>query len=219
MTIPNRDIQILQKIQGYCDDIMFTHTEYDRNYNTFCSNPTYRNAIALCLLQIGELVKKLSDEFVQSHTTIPWKAIRGMRNVVAHEYGHIDIDTIWETSETGIIELRDFCAAQIRLQQGQNSFSDLTISCQYNCGLEPNNSDKTAAASFCNYFAPRHNWRGVFYLYLMVIPPIVCSTWSSGLWPRAIRFSWSACSRLWSMCSPVLVESSGTLSRKMLPMW
>lgn len=84
MTIPNRDIQILQKIQGYCDDIMFTHTEYDRNYNTFCSNPTYRNAIALCLLQIGELVKKLSDEFVQSHTTIPWKAIRGMRNVVAH---------------------------------------------------------------------------------------------------------------------------------------
>ena len=114
MTIPNRDIQILQKIQGYCDDIMFTHTEYDR--------------IALCLLQIGELVKKLSDEFVQSHTTIPWKAIRGMRNVVAHEYGHIDIDTIWETSETGIIELRDFCAAQIRLQQGQNSFSDLTIS-------------------------------------------------------------------------------------------
>ena len=95
---------------------------------TFCSNPTYRNAIALCLLQIGELVKKLSDEFVQSHTTIPWKAIRGMRNVVAHEYGHIDIDTIWETSETGIIELRDFCAAQIRLQQGQNSFSDLTIS-------------------------------------------------------------------------------------------
>ena len=30
MTIPNRDIQILQKIQGYCDDIMFTHTEYDR---------------------------------------------------------------------------------------------------------------------------------------------------------------------------------------------
>ena len=116
MTIPNRDIQILQKIQGYCDDIMFTHTEYDRNYNTFCSNPTYRNAIAL------------SDEFVQSHTTIPWKAIRGMRNVVAHEYGHIDIDTIWETSETGIIELRDFCAAQIRLQQGHNSFSGPTMS-------------------------------------------------------------------------------------------
>ena len=121
MTIPNRDIQILQKIQGYCDDIMFTHTEYDRNYNTFCSNPTYRNAIALCLLQIGELVKKLS-------TTIPWKAIRGMRNVVAHEYGHIDIDTIWETSEAGIIELRDFCAAQIRLQQGHNSFSGPTMS-------------------------------------------------------------------------------------------
>lgn len=54
MTIPNRDIQILQKIQGYCDDIMFTHTEYDRNYNTFCSNPTYQEQqIALCFCRLG----------------------------------------------------------------------------------------------------------------------------------------------------------------------
>ena len=53
MTIPNRDIQILQKIQGYCDDIMFTHTEYDRNYNTFCSNPTYRNAMRSAFCRLG----------------------------------------------------------------------------------------------------------------------------------------------------------------------
>lgn len=53
MTIPNRDIQILQKIQGYCDDIMFTHTEYDRNYNTFCSNPTYRTRLRSAFCRLG----------------------------------------------------------------------------------------------------------------------------------------------------------------------
>ena len=127
MTTPSRDIQILQKICGYCEDIVFTHNEFHREYSTFCNNPIYRNAIALCLLQIGELVKKLSDEFVQTHTEIPWSAIRGMRNVVAHEYGHIDIDTIWETSEAGIIELRDFCEQQIQLQQEHEPFSDLTM--------------------------------------------------------------------------------------------
>ncbi len=109
MTAQSRDTQILEKIQGYCNDIMFTHTEYAHDYHTFCTNPTYRNAIALCLMQIGELVKHLSPEFISLHTSIPWRAIRGMRNVVAHEYGNIDLETVWETSEAGIMELRDFC--------------------------------------------------------------------------------------------------------------
>ena len=36
-----------------------------------------------------------------------------MRNVVAHEYGNIDLETVWETSEAGIMELRDFCDKHI----------------------------------------------------------------------------------------------------------
>lgn len=71
MTAQSRDTQILEKIQGYCNDIMFTHTEYAHDYHTFCTNPTYRNAIALCLMQIGELVKHLSPEFISLHTSIP----------------------------------------------------------------------------------------------------------------------------------------------------
>lgn len=128
MTVPNRDCQILEKIHQYCDDILFTHSEYHHEYDTFCSNPTYRNAIALCLLQIGELVKNLSSEFVESHTDIPWKAIRGMRNIVAHQYGHIDIDVLWNTSEVSIMELREFCAVQIeqQLEQQERMTEDFT---------------------------------------------------------------------------------------------
>ena len=39
MTIPNRDIQILQKIQGYCDDIMFTHTQQSDLSERDCALP------------------------------------------------------------------------------------------------------------------------------------------------------------------------------------
>ena len=46
MTAQSRDTQILEKIQGYCNDIMFTHTEYAHDYHTFCTNPTYRNDIS-----------------------------------------------------------------------------------------------------------------------------------------------------------------------------
>lgn len=127
MTELSRDWQVLKKIQGYCDDIAFTHEEYQHDYDTFLKNPTYRNAIALCLLQIGELTKKLSTEFTSSHTNIPWSAIRGMRNIVAHEYGGIDIETMWETSEEDILELRDFCEAQTQTQDMEQNFPGMNM--------------------------------------------------------------------------------------------
>lgn len=109
MQVNDRDLQILSKIVGYCNDIEHAHNEYNRDYAVFCSNPTYRNAVAMCLMQIGELTIKLSQEFKDGHKEIPWRAIRGMRNVVAHEYGNIDEETVWETAENGTKELKDFC--------------------------------------------------------------------------------------------------------------
>lgn len=127
MTAPNRDLQILEKICRYCDDIVFTHNEYNRDYDVFCTNPTYKNAVALCILQIGELVKNLSEEFTLANPSIPWKSIRGMRNVVAHQCGHIDIDTLWNTSEEKLIELRDFCISQLAPEEDQGMSLDLSM--------------------------------------------------------------------------------------------
>lgn len=113
MQAEDRDMQILEKIVGYCEDIEHAHGEYHCDYAVFCSNPTYRNAVALCLMQIGELTRKLSQEFKDNHSEIPWRAIRGMRNVVAHEYGTIDVETVWETAENGTKELREFCQREL----------------------------------------------------------------------------------------------------------
>lgn len=61
-------------------------------------------------MQIGELTNKLSQDFKDNHKEIPWRAIRGMRNLVAHEYGNIDTETVWETAENDTKSLWDFCA-------------------------------------------------------------------------------------------------------------
>ena len=104
----SRDI-IIKKILKYCDEINLAHDEYHHSFEVFESNPTYKNAIALCLLQIGELTGNLSDSFKDTYPQIPWKAIRGMRNVVAHQYGKIDVATVCETADSDIEELRLFC--------------------------------------------------------------------------------------------------------------
>lgn len=53
------------------------------------------------LLQIGELTNSLSEEFLTTHPEIPWKQIRGFRNIIAHAYGTVEPSIVWEiiTSE------------------------------------------------------------------------------------------------------------------------
>lgn len=110
----SRDTVIIEKILRYCEEINMAHDEYHHSFEVFKSNPTYKNAVSLCLLQIGELAGNLSEEFKAAHGAIPWKAIKGMRNVVAHHYGKIDEVTVWETAEGDIEELKRFCLSILK---------------------------------------------------------------------------------------------------------
>ncbi|MGN0533412.1 MAG: DUF86 domain-containing protein [Eubacterium sp.] len=113
MKISERDLSIIKKIYSYCREIDEAHIQFDNAFSSFQNNSVYRNAVCLCLMQIGELSNHLSEEFKNEYRNIPWRAIRGMRNVVAHEYGHIDVETVWETADNGTKELSDFCKSII----------------------------------------------------------------------------------------------------------
>ena len=63
----------------------------------------------MCILQIGELVTVLSDDFKNSYTQVPWRDIKAMRNIVAHRYGTVNKDMLWNTVHEDIIELKNFC--------------------------------------------------------------------------------------------------------------
>lgn len=47
------------------------------------------------LHRIGEAVSRLPDEFTAAHPEVAWRQMKGMRNVVAHEYGYIDYRIVW----------------------------------------------------------------------------------------------------------------------------
>ncbi|MCI2049509.1 MAG: DUF86 domain-containing protein [Lachnospiraceae bacterium] len=74
----------------------------------------YQQSISFSVLQIGELVNGLSEEFKSlTANKMPWNQIRGMRNVVAHGYGSINLERVWVTVQTDIPALRNFCISQI----------------------------------------------------------------------------------------------------------
>ena len=55
----NRDNDILLKIVEYCDEIKNTQQRFGDDISSLQSDSAYRNAVSMCILQIGELTTKL----------------------------------------------------------------------------------------------------------------------------------------------------------------
>ena len=104
-----RDVDIIEHILRYCVQIETAHEDFGRSAGRFSESTTYQNAVCMCILQIGELVGRLSNEFKAEYSEIPWHRIRGMRNYVAHEYGSIDLEVVWYTATNSIFDLTQFC--------------------------------------------------------------------------------------------------------------
>lgn len=56
---------------------------------------------------LGEAASRISDEFQEEHPDIPWFKIIGMRNILVHDYFHIDIDVVWSVVENDLPALYD----------------------------------------------------------------------------------------------------------------
>lgn len=103
----NRDI--LKHICEYCNEINYTMDTFGRDFLIFKNNSIYQNAAAMCVLQIGELTTHFTDDFKAAYDKMPWNQIKALRNVVAHNYGKIDRETLWETLLHDIPALDEYC--------------------------------------------------------------------------------------------------------------
>ena len=104
-----KDLSIIEHILAYCAEIEQTVTRFGGTFESFETDKIYRNAATMCILQIGELVGRLSPEFTAAHPDVPWRSIKGMRNVAAHAYGSISIPDVWDTITVDIPVLKDYC--------------------------------------------------------------------------------------------------------------
>ena len=54
---------------------------------------------------IGEAASRLSPETQALFPNLPFRGMRGMRNIIAHDYGDVDIDQVWKTAQTDLHQL------------------------------------------------------------------------------------------------------------------
>lgn len=105
--LKEKDRGTLVQITKYCNRISSKIRETDKK--AFEDDEDLREIVCFNLLQIGELAKNLSDDFIQSHSKVPWKQIKGLRDKVAHGYGTLNLELIYNTSRIEIPELLDYC--------------------------------------------------------------------------------------------------------------
>lgn len=70
----------------------------DLSYEEFVENHIVRIAVVKWIEIIGEASVNISDDLKARYPEIDWPAIKGMRNVVVHEYFGIKFDLIWEVA-------------------------------------------------------------------------------------------------------------------------
>jgi uncharacterized protein with HEPN domain len=51
---------------------------------------------------IGEAASRLTLETQALFPALPFRAMRGMRNIIAHDYGEVDIELVWKTATTDL---------------------------------------------------------------------------------------------------------------------
>lgn len=118
------NINLISHILSYCNEIKNTLSRFGDDINIFINDTDYRKSVCMSLLQIGELAGKLTEDYRNSTSEIPWKQIRGLRNLVAHAYGEVDFYEIFDVAHDDINELRSFCVNQIAIFENLSQSSE-----------------------------------------------------------------------------------------------
>ena len=105
MSVPSAE-----ELLGHMHEAVTQSLTYVEGWNKtdFLADKRTQQAIILNLIILGEAATKLMDSHpaaCEARPEIEWRAMRGMRNRIAHGYYDIDLDVVWETVSSALPEL------------------------------------------------------------------------------------------------------------------
>ena len=77
----------------------------DLSYDDLVLNEILVDSVLFRLIQISENSDRLTEVFKQNHSTIRWRAMKGMRNRIVHEYGNVDFGVVYVTVKNDVPNL------------------------------------------------------------------------------------------------------------------
>ena len=65
------------------------------NESSFLINDEKMRAVCMTLINVGELIKNLNDDFRAKYNHVPWRDVAGFRDVAAHGYFALRMAEVW----------------------------------------------------------------------------------------------------------------------------
>jgi uncharacterized protein with HEPN domain len=72
------------------------------SFEEFAADARTIDAVVRNLMTIGESTRWIPEPIKEAHREVPWRTMRGVRNVVVHEYFGVDSGVLWETVRTDL---------------------------------------------------------------------------------------------------------------------
>ncbi len=73
---------------------------------SFLNNEMLKRALGMTVINIGELIKNVTEETRKEYSSIPWKAIAGMRDITAHKYQTLRMEDVYTTVKEDFVSLK-----------------------------------------------------------------------------------------------------------------
>lgn len=83
------------------DDILV-----QRDFAFYQSSIVTRRAVERCLEIVSEASRYIPSELTDRYPAIPWHAVRGIGNLLRHEYQRVEDHVVWRTATASLEELR-----------------------------------------------------------------------------------------------------------------
>jgi uncharacterized protein with HEPN domain len=72
------------------------------NFEAFAADDRTVDAVIRNLEIIGEAANHIPQEIQQRYSDLPWLEMRGIRNLLIHEYFGVSLPILWETTQNNL---------------------------------------------------------------------------------------------------------------------
>ncbi len=102
-------IESIEKIEQYLNGI---------SLEMFKRNHMIVDAVVRNLEIIGEASNHIPEKIRSKYPTIPWHQMKGIRNILIHEYFGVDTETVWHSAKKHLPPLKNQLKEIIRTTDG-----------------------------------------------------------------------------------------------------
>ena len=113
MWLSEADADLLASILDYINRVESHIDRFGDSYASYVGNIAFQDSTILCVIQIGEKSKRLSEEFKARYPEIKWRELAGMRDKLVHNYAVFDPEIGWDAIKNHLPQLKGVCLQEL----------------------------------------------------------------------------------------------------------